>query len=419
MSKKVRVLIADDSMVFRKIVRDTLEKIPSVEVVGEASDGRIALQRIEELKPDLITLDIEMPELNGLMVLKEIMAKGHDVKALMVSSMTKTGAYYTTQALELGAFDFVLKPSGDLASENIRKLRGELEPRIAAFQSQFGKGRKRRSPDTEPLHAPTRRSSSAITAAHAIDQNKNGNKTKSKSNAVNPNAAAKLASEVRAALSSHLRYRKKNHTKAEARRVCGIPQVIAIGCSTGGPAALTKVIPRLPADLPVPVLLVQHMPPVFTKTLADDLNNSSQITVAEANGGERLRPGSCYIAPGGKQMKVVKTGTGVFVRITDDPPVNSCRPSVDYLFRSVGKVYDGNALMVVMTGMGNDGEESIGEFREKGINVIAQDEHSCTVYGMPRCVVDRGYADIICPLEQIADQILSVVKRKGVPSQCR
>ncbi|MCG8649333.1 MAG: CheB methylesterase domain-containing protein, partial [Pirellulales bacterium] len=178
-----------------------------------------------------------------------------------------------------------------------------------------------------------------------------------------------------------------------------------IGTSTGGPAALTRMLPMLPANLPVPTLIVQHMPPMFTRTLAKDLNQICQLEVAEASGGERLGPGQCYIAPGGKQMKVISAQSGVFLSVTDDPPVNSCRPSVDYLFESVGKVYGSSVLAVVMTGMGDDGTSSLREMRQTGVQVIAQDEASCTVYGMPRCVIEAGLADAICPLDSIAGKI--------------
>lgn len=360
MSRSVRVLVVDDSTIFRKVVRDALAKIPQVEVVGHAADGEMALCRMAELRPDVVTLDLEMPKLGGLDVLRQMRARNIDAAAIMVSSLSGQGARATTEALRLGAFDFVLKPAGQNVDENARALQAELAPRIRACCQD------RLAADG----GPQGRDSGTLCDS------------------------ASLPAGRRA-----------------ARTLCRVPEVVVIGTSTGGPAALAKVLPQLPRDFPVPILIVQHMPPMFTKTMADDLNRQCELEIREANGGEPVKPGYGYIAPGGRQLKVVRTSAGVFTRVTDDPPEHSCRPSVDYLFRSVSKEYDHKVLAVIMTGMGDDGSRALSEMHPQGVPVIAQDEASCTVFGMPRCVVENGHADVICPLSEIPAQMQRMVQR--------
>lgn len=377
MTGKLRVLVVDDSTVFRKIVRDSLAKIPSVEVVGHAANGSIGLDRIAELKPDLVTLDIEMPEMSGLEVLKSMKSRKMDTAAIMVSSLTSTGARSTTQALALGAFDLILKPCGSSLQENVELLRSEFEPKIEAL-----------------LKNRQRSTTAAGKACHVNMNTIDASKT-----VPAPDTSADQSPNV---------------VSAHAPAISGnfaTPQIVVIGTSTGGPAALTQMLPMLPADLPVPVLIVQHMPRMFTKTLADDLNRSCALEVKEAVGGEKICAGQVYIAPGGRHMKVLRTSNGVFLRVTDDPPVLSCRPSVDYLFRSVNKAYE-NVLAVIMTGMGDDGSRSLAEMKSANVKVIAQDEPSSVVYGMPRCVVEQGNADIVCPLDSIAGAIGRTTRRR-------
>ncbi|TWU58740.1 Chemotaxis response regulator protein-glutamate methylesterase [Rubripirellula tenax] len=350
MSDKIRVLVVDDSTVFRKIVRDSLASIPSVEIVGHAENGAVALAKIDELKPDLVTLDIEMPDVSGIDVLRQIRGISPTTTAIMVSSLTGTGARSTMQALALGAFDFILKPSGADLQQNIQQLQSDFAPKIEALltsrRPRMGTSKEiRQASPTTPIP----------------------------------------------------------QTQFE-------PQIVVIGTSTGGPTALTRMLPMLPANFPVPILLVQHMPPMFTKTLADDLNRLCKIEVREAIGGEQPQAGQVFIAPGGRHMKAVRTSSGVYLRVTDDEPVLSCRPSVDYLFRSVAKAYD-QILAVIMTGMGDDGSRSVQEMRGSNLKVIAQDEASCTVYGMPRAIVEQGNANIVCPLDSIAGAINRTVGR--------
>jgi len=195
----------------------------------------------------------------------------------------------------------------------------------------------------------------------------------------------------------------------------GSPQIIALGISTGGPKALTEMVPQLPPNLPAPLLIVQHMPPVFTKSLADDLNNRTPLAVREAVDGQLIQAGEVWIAPGGRQMKVQRQDDRVVLRITDDPPENSCRPSVDYLFRSVAEVYGGRAVGVIMTGMGNDGSVGCRRLKHCGARIIAQDAATCVVFGMPREVVESGIADTVAPLGQIAAEIARLARQGAAP----
>lgn len=372
MKTKLRVLVVDDSTVFRKVVRDALAQFPTVEVIGHAVNGSIGLKQVMELKPDLVTLDIEMPELNGLQVLQEIKSMNLNTDAIMVSSLTGAGARSTTQALTLGAFDFILKPSGSNIQDNIDCLRTEFEPKIQSLLRKRGIGL---TDDDVSDHANSNFQSTA-------DQD---------------------------AISGQTANRRDVETDPN-----NAPQIVMIGTSTGGPAALSKMLPMLPSTLPVPVLIVQHMPPMFTKTLADDLNRNCALEVKEASGGELIRAGQVFIAPGGRHMKAVRTQGGVMLRITDDPPVLSCRPSVDYLFRSVGQAYE-NMLAVIMTGMGDDGFRSLAEMKSPKLKVVTQDQASSTVYGMPRAVAESGISDVVCSLDEIAGVITRSTRHSVAP----
>lgn len=358
----LRVLVVDDSALYRKIVRAALEGIPDVEVIGVAHNGKTALERIVELKPDLLTLDIEMPELDGLGVLRGITEQKLPVGAIMCSSLTSRGAAVTTEALRLGAFDFVLKPVSESPENGLLRLKQDLTPKVNAFATA---SRVKRSLGST-LAVTDRTSSTPVVMPPLI-----------------------------------------NSTGRPLR-----PDVVVIGVSTGGPAALSHVIPQLPADLAVPVLIVQHMPPLFTKSLADDLRRTSKLTVTEAADGDVIKPGQVWIAPGGKQMKVEYGGSGLVIRVTDDAPERNCKPSVDYLFRSVANCYGGKVLGVIMTGMGDDGTEGCKQLRRVGASIIAQNEATCVVYGMPRNIVENGLATATCPLDQIAPNIVRIVQNR-------
>ena len=358
----LKAIVVDDTIVYRKIVSDVLKEIPGVDVVAAAHNGKIALSKISTLKPDFITLDIEMPEVNGIEVLQALKDQPNPPVVIMLSTLTHEGGEMTMKALELGAFDFVPKPDKGTMAENLLKVKKAILPIIDALKRQ-------KRTNFQP------RLSSGTTAVPKSVANK-----------------PSLAKPQRAIRKS----------KSE---------VIGIGISTGGPNALIKMIPMLPEDLKAAVLIVQHMPPMFTASLAKSLNNKSKIEVKEAENGDAIEPGKILIAPGGKQMKIVAGADGITrkIKITDDPPENSCKPSVDYLFRSIAQHYVGRSTGVIMTGMGSDGSKGLVQMKNNGSTVIAQDEATCTVYGMPKEPAESGTADIVVPLEKIAREIVKTV----------
>ncbi|MBW1695865.1 MAG: chemotaxis response regulator protein-glutamate methylesterase [Deltaproteobacteria bacterium] len=362
-SNTLRVLVVDDTVVYRKIVSDLLSEVPDVEVVGSAHNGKIALAKIASLKPDLLTLDIEMPEMDGLETLKRMKAEVPDVGAIMLSSLTHQGSEMTLKALELGAFDFIPKPQDGTIKENIEAVKTVLIPMLRAYAR----------------HKEIR----SILRGKALSDGD----------------VQTITQSVKADTSSSVRAKEK-------------ADIVAIGVSTGGPNALAKMMPELPADVGVPILIVQHMPPVFTESLATSLNAKCKIEVREAKNGEPLKPNVALIAPGGRQMKVA-TGTDGktrIVRVTDDPPENSCKPSVDYLFRSVAHQYLGRATGVIMTGMGSDGSLGLKLMKRNGANIIAQSEETCVVFGMPKGPIEDGIVDTIAPLNRIAEEICQTVR---------
>jgi len=357
MEEALKVLVVDDSVIYRKVVTDLLSSMPGVEVVGSAPNGRLAVQKIDLLAPDLLLLDLEMPELDGLGVLRHLSGLPREIGAIMLSAFTAEGAQATVAALAAGAFDFATKPTGNNPAESREMLDRQLRPKLTAYARRKGI---RRILQPGPAEARPAAPRPATPAAPR--------------NVVYP----------------------PRHGRVEA---------VVLGISTGGPKALTEMLPRLPADLPVPVLLVQHMPPVFTRSLADDLNGRCKLRVCEASEGQEVTAGRVYIAPGGKQMGVARTAGGTAIRITDDPPENSCRPAVDYLFRSAVGAWGGDLLGVIMTGMGNDGLVGCRLLKQRGATVLCQDEASCVVYGMPRGVAEEGLADVISPLAMISGEI--------------
>ncbi|MDJ0784093.1 MAG: chemotaxis response regulator protein-glutamate methylesterase [Desulfosarcinaceae bacterium] len=363
----LRVLVVDDTVFYRKIVSDVLAEIPGVEVVGSAHNGKAALMKIRTLKPDLLTLDIEMPEMTGLEVLQHLRKASSRVGAIMLSTLTQEGGAMTMRALELGAFDFIPKPqSGNMAS-NKTAIKEALEPMVTAFARSAS-----RTP-VRPVGRP-------------------------------PTPARSMAGRPAKPVPSRAR------TITGGRR--NRSEIVAIGISTGGPNALAQVLPSLPADIGVPIVIVQHMPPVFTQSLANSLDKKCALSVREASNGDPLKANTVYIAPGGKQMKIVAGGDGRtrLLKITNDPPENSCRPSVDYLFRSVADHYVGRATGVIMTGMGSDGTKGLAQMKRNGAFVIAQDQPSCVVYGMPKEPTESGLADIVAPLTKIASEIGKTLK---------
>lgn len=349
----LRVMVVDDTSLYRMLVTNALRDVEGVEVVGSASDGKAALGKIEQLKPDLITLDVEMPVMDGLTTLKHLRQQYPKIAVVMVSSLTQRGAETTLHALDLGAFDFVGKPDGNDVNANREALKSALKRVVQAFA--------------------TRRSLQSLMGAR-------------------PAAPVRVPRKV-----------------AALERI----EAVAIGISTGGPNALGEMVPMLPGDLGVPVLIVQHMPPRFTAALAATLDLKSSLKVVEGADGQKVEAGTVYIAPGGLHMRVKKRGTHTILETTQDPPEHHCRPAVDYLFRSVADVYGKSALGVIMTGMGSDGTKGLAVMKQKGSHVLAQDEESCVVFGMPMEAIKAGVTDEQLPLGQIAARIASIVKGAG------
>jgi two-component system, chemotaxis family, protein-glutamate methylesterase/glutaminase len=350
---KIRVLIVDDSVVIRRMVSDVLSSEPDIEVAGTAADGRIALQKIEQVNPDIVTLDVEMPVMDGLETLKQLRKTHRRLPVIMFSTVTERGASATMDALALGAVDYVTKPANvGSAAAALEKIRVELIPKIRAHVSQ-------------------------ATAFVARPSSLQGSQVP-----------------------------RLPFSRATARPISSRVEVVAIGTSTGGPNALGELVPLLPQNFPVPVVIVQHMPPIFTKFLADRLSSKSQIPVAEAVNSQELLPGHAYIAPGDFHMKVERTKEGVRIRTQQEQPENSCRPAVDVLFRSVAEVYGGDTLAIIMTGMGQDGLRGCGQIREVGGQILAQDEATSVVWGMPGYVANAGLADVVLPLGLLAGEII-------------
>ncbi len=356
----IRVLVVDDTVVFRSIISKVLSTIPGIEVVGTAANGKIALTKLAELKPDLLTLDLEMPELDGVGVLRQLRKDNSDVGAIVLSGTSGEGAAATMEALKLGAFDFTAKPQGCGEAENLKKLQQDLQPKIEAFARQKSVQKILHAPASSPQGATPSTSASVPTR---------------------PASEPTRRSQI---------------------------DVVAIGISTGGPQALNQVLPQFPANFSKPVLIVQHMPALFTKSLADDLNARCAIAISEAVDGQPVRPGEVLIAPGGKQMKVVGTRNNATIKVTDDAPEAGCCPSVNYMFRSIDTVYGGNSIGLIMTGMGNDGTEGCRDLKRRGATIIAQDEASCVVFGMPRALVEEGIADFVLPLDTITAKLVQL-----------
>ena len=363
----IGILVVDDSVVIRRMVSTVLGDDPEIDVVGTASNGRIALEKIEQLHPDIIILDVEMPVMDGLATLRALRPLYPTLPVVMFSTSTERGAMATLDALAAGATDYVTKPSNAgsvLAS--IDRVRLDLIPKIKAL---VGAARARATPTIvrQPAQPP---------AAPAVVQ--------------------------------HVRLDRVD--------------VMAIGCSTGGPDALSAIVGALPSDLAVPVLVVQHMPALFTRLFAERLDRSCPLTVREAVDGQVLQAGHIYVAPGEQHLTVHRQGTDVKVRLTKEAPENYCRPSVDVMFRSVASTYGGGVLACVLTGMGRDGALGAAHIHAAGGHIVVQDEASSVVWGMPGAVVAAGLADEVVPLNRMAETLKGAVgagRHTGVPRVLR
>lgn len=349
---KIRVLIVDDSVLIRKGLSLALAADADIQVVGSASDGKLALQRIEQLNPDVITLDVEMPVLDGLATLEEMRRRGYRHRVVMLSSQTAEGARTTLEALDRGADDYAKKRTEATSVEMaIDQLGQEIIPKIKQFFSFR----------PLPSQAP----------------------------APQPPAPARVLS----------------------RRPSRPPEVLVIGISTGGPQALTYLLPKLPANFPLPVLVVQHMPPTFTKHLAQRLDQLSSLSVAEAEEGMPIEPGRVLIAPGDFHLKVRRQGLRFTASLDQGPPENCCRPAADVLFRSASEIWGNAVCCLVMTGMGQDGLAGARTLKANGATVLAQDEASSVVWGMPGEIVRANLADQVVPLDKIATVLTGLTKK--------
>jgi two-component system chemotaxis response regulator CheB len=352
---KIRVLIVDDAVVVRKMLSDTMNQDPDIEVVGVAANGSICLQKISQVNPDIVSLDIEMPEMNGLEALDKIREKWPKLPVIMFSTLTQKGATATLEALSKGAADYVAKPSkAKSLDEGIEYIKSGLIPKIKALCSEsVGLDIPSSLPKPKPVvvHPEDPKNMKGVKRFHRVD-------------------------------------------------------VVTIGVSTGGPNALAELLPSFPESFPVPIVLVQHMPPNFTKLLADRLDSKSNLKVKECENGDVLQPGHVYIAPGDYHMYIEQDKGDVVARVNQAPHENSCRPAADVLFRSVAKVFGRNAMAVVLTGMGQDGLHGCQHIQARGGQVLVQDEASSVVWGMPGFVVKSKLADKILPLNKIADEII-------------
>lgn len=340
-------------MVMRKLISEALARDPDIEVVGVAANGSIALQKLTQVNPDVVTLDVEMPDMDGLATLRELRKTHPTLPVIMFSTLTSRGAETTLEALARGATDYVAKPSNmGNVGECVERLRADLIAKIRIHC------RRLLVAASTPLPKPM----AIASAPHPAIPN------------VNFGARSR-------------------------------PEIVCIGTSTGGPNALAEVFKNFPANPPVPIVIVQHMPPVFTAMLAERLTTNSRIKFHEGVEGQIIEPGQGYLAPGGKHMEVIRSGGQLRVHLHEGAPENSCRPAVDVLFRSAVKVFGGGVLGVIMTGMGQDGLRGCELIHEQRGQVIVQDEASSVVWGMPGYVASAGYADKVLPLDEIAGEI--------------
>lgn len=352
--RRTRILIADDSAVMRSLLRSVVESSPGFEVAATAADGASALASVETVHPDLVLMDVEMPVMDGLVTLRKLRARGHRVPVVMCSSLTQRGARVTIEALAGGASDYVAKPAGHASREAaIEALRRELIPKLQA-----------------------------LTGGEATNS---------------PRAFEQRPSALPIA------------PLPKSQAPGWVPAVVVIGVSTGGPAALDQVLPEFPRTFPLPVLVVQHMPELFTGLLAERLDGRCPLSVREAVEGAEIRPGSIVIARGNRHMEVraaARPRLAASLHLTQGPPENHCRPAVDVLFRSSGAVYGSGVLAVVLTGMGSDGLAGCRVLRGLGGAVLAQDRATSAVWGMPGAVVSAGLAQSVLPLNAIVPEIL-------------
>lgn len=378
---KIKVLVADDSAFMRKVISDILTSDPNIEVVARARNGMECLEKVKEFQPDVVTLDVEMPILDGLATLERLMAE-RPLPVVMLSSLTKEGADATLKALELGAFDFIGKPSGPI-SLDIHKVGQQLVELVK--EAAVAKGRIKHK-----LTAPLTKASVKKTQAEPQKKLRQTEKSSESSPLSDKGSKGPQSTEMS----------EKTGTK-----------VVFLGTSTGGPRALQTLLTQIPAFFPAPILIVQHMPPGFTKSLAQRLDSLCQIAVKEASDGEEIKAGTAYIAPGGYHMEAMQsTGGKVIIKLHQEAPRGGHRPSVDVLFESASKLTHTRQWAVILTGMGADGTAGLRQMKEADHVVgLIEDQSSCVVYGMPRAAIQAGLADHVVPLDHMAETLVRLV----------
>jgi two-component system chemotaxis response regulator CheB len=423
MMRRTRVLIVDDSVTIRKLISDLVSAQPELEVAGVAANGRIALAKIPQVCPDVVTLDIEMPELDGLQTLAEIRKTHPHLPVIMFSSLTERAASATLDALALGANDYVTKPSGasGLAGA-MQRVREELVPKLRHFGAPTVTISA--SPVIRSLVPPAGSLRSlaplgSLRAAAPVGLLGSAASLRPGTASLRPGALSLRPGAPAGSSRPGVPATRPSNPLPRAR--AGV-DVVAFGCSTGGPNALSQIFARLHPSLPVPVLITQHMPPIFTKLLAERLTSTTPFTVHEARDGDVLVPGQAWLAPGDHHLSLHRVGTEVRIRLTGEPPENSCRPAVDVMFRAVASVYGARALGVILTGMGQDGLRGCQELHDLGAEIVVQDQATSVVWGMPGLVARAGLASAVVPVGRVADEVIRIAgvgRNLSLPSERR
>jgi len=359
-------MIVDDSALMRSLIKRIVSSHPELDVAGIAMNGRFAQQKISKLNPDVMVLDLEMPEVNGIEFLKWREEQKIEVPVIILSALATEGAKVTMEALGLGASDFITKPTGS-GPDEIKNIASELNNKLLAYGRDYQK-RKGTLPETKIPESNFQRS-------------------------------------WQEPVKTEERIAPPPPQKIVPRSTPGKAEIVAIGISTGGPNALRQVFPKLSPDLPVPILVVQHMPAGFTREFANSLNKICPLEVKEAAEGDILKPGRILIAPGDRHLTVEKKSLATIVHLEDGENVNGHKPSAGVLFESVAKNFQNNAVAIIMTGMGKDGSRELGQILEAGSRTIAQDEHSSIVFGMPRVAIEMGHAQQVVSLQDMAETI--------------
>lgn len=393
----IRLLVIDDSAFMRSAISMMIRDTDDIEVVGQGKNGEDAIDLVQKLNPDIITMDIEMPKMDGLTALGIIM-KDYPTPVIMISSLTTEGAESTLKAFELGAVDFISKEMS-FVNVDITKIKNDLFSKLR----HFGKNKKSLTKSLLKHRSLTIDSIETKTKQFQFKkiQDKKAISNESCGVAEVETEKSKAFQNLEKMVQKNSNTRKRDQQKYK---------LLCIGTSTGGPIALQRLIPHLPSDFPIPIVIVQHMPPNFTKSLALRLDTVSELTVKEAEKGEEMKAGHVYIAPGGKHLTILKEGTTLKVHLSESPYGLFHKPSIDVMLFSVANFCKENVLSVILTGMGKDGFEGIKRLKAKGSYVIAEEESSCIVYGMPKVVIEGGYADEALALENISSALLEAVR---------